>query len=98
MKLEAIGHRVLIQLIELKDEYKTFLEIADPTGRHASAVSKGKVVDIGPQAYKDFGDGTPWCAKGDKVLITQYSGREIKDGDTRYVIVNDNDILVKYED
>jgi len=32
----------------------------------------GTIVDIGPSAWKDFCDGSPWAAIGDKVSFAKY--------------------------
>ena len=61
---------------------------------HDSADSDtGEVLQVGPQAYRDFGDGTPWIKVGDQVYYSKYGAKVLKDGEDFYIICNDVDVL-----
>lgn len=66
--------------------------------REQQAVEYGKVVQVGPQAFKDLG-GDPTLVKvGDRVSLTKYSGKRVVDSDgTEYLLFNDSDILAVIE-
>ena len=94
-KIEAVGHRVLIEpkAFARATDWGFQLDTSDTWARERSAAVVGTIVDIGPNAWKDFTPGTPWAKVGDVVYFAKYSGKEIKEGDDiRYIIVNDEDI------
>lgn len=66
--------------------------------REHKAVEYGTVVQVGPKAFVDFG-GEEGCVKvGDRVTLVKYSGKDVVDSDgTKYVIVNDQDVLAVIE-
>ena len=95
---KSLGHRVLIKpQIEKQTASGIVLHFDD---RKAAIDSdKGVVVAVGPQAYKDFGDGTPWVDVGDFVYYARYGAKVIKDetDGELYMICNDEDILLVVE-
>lgn len=99
-KLQPVGHRVLVKLKEFtekeeKSESGIILKIHDNMMREQKAMRIATVISLGPTAYKDFGDGTPWCQPGDSVSIVRYSGEDFENPNTRevYRIINDEDVL-----
>lgn len=97
-KKESLGHRVLIKpQIEKETEWGFSLVTTDR--RAAIDSDKGYVVAVGPQAYKDMGDGTPWVQEGQFVYYAKYGAKVIKDEDTDdlYIICNDEDVLLALE-
>ena len=63
------------------------------TDKERKAVEVGTVVSVGPRAFIDYGRDPSILSKGDVVTYARYSGKEIKDGDTTYLLVNDIDVL-----
>lgn len=58
------------------------------------AATSGTIVAIGPQAWQDIDDGSPWAEVGDHVSYARYAGVEMKGKDDKsYVLINDNDLL-----
>ena len=55
------------------------------------------VVAMGPECYQDerrFRDKTPWCEKGQWVLIGRYAGSRFKLADDSEVrIINDDEVI-----
>ncbi len=95
---KSLGHRVLIKpRVEKQTASGIVLHFDDR--RAAIDSDKGTVVAVGPQAYKDFGDGTPWVAVGDFVYYAKYGAKVIKDeeADELYIICNDEDVLLGLE-
>ena len=96
MRIVPTAHRVLVQLEPVEETTKggIIISSSDTRKREQVAQETATVVKIGPTAFKDFGDGTPWCKEGDKVKIVRHSGNIIKDpdSDNMYSVINDEDI------
>jgi len=101
-RLEPCGHRVLIKPHKVDDVSKGGIVLVDQTkDLEKRATQIGTVVAIGRQAWKAFDDGVPWCAVGDTVMYSRYSGadvpedvrRQIDPTAERLVVVQDEDIL-----
>lgn len=108
-KIQPVAHRVLVKPDKLEEEQaleKEFQDLArmnfavvKPNGqdrREKRAITTGTVVAIGPTAWKVFGDGSPWCAVGDKVEFARYAGELVYHPDTKeeLFVMNDEDILL----
>ena len=92
--LEPAGHRVLILPDQVEEKTAGGIILAQTTKeRDQQATMRGTVVKVGVNAWKAFDDGTPWAKEGDRVVFRKYAGEVIKDGDTEYRVVNDEDIL-----
>lgn len=96
--LKAVGHRVLVKPYDVEETTESGIIIQTPESKKMAQAGqeKGKIVHIGPNAWKAFDDGKPWCEVGDDVIYSQYAGRVVEDPsdkETRYVILNDEDIL-----
>ncbi len=64
--------------------------------KEQQAATIGKLIDIGPGAWTDIDDGSPWAAIGDKVSYARYAGVVMRGQDGQdYVLINDNDVLAK---
>lgn len=103
MKIQPAGYRVLVAMDSIEEVSKGGIVLArDSRERDQSTVETGTVVALGPQAFKELGDGTPWCEPGDKVRIRRYSGANdadlYKETGIMYRIVNDDDILATIEE
>jgi len=56
----------------------------------------GKVVAVGPGKLTDDGKRIPMeLSVGDIVVYSKYGGTEFKDGDTEYLVLREDDILLK---
>lgn len=92
--IEPAGHRVLIQPEVVEEKTAGGIILAQTTKeRDQQATMRGTIVSVGENAWKAFDDGKPWASVGDKVIFRKYAGEVIKDGDTEYRVVNDEDIL-----
>lgn len=97
-----VAHRVLVKLDKIDaEEQRSEAGIILRGGltdseirREMSAQEEGTVEAIGPNAFKGYGDDTPWCEVGDKVFIVRYSGTNFVDEETKdmFRIINDEDI------
>lgn len=62
--------------------------------REQAGVDKGKVLVIGPDAFKAFG-GEPWCEVGDYIAYARYAGKYVTDPETGedLLVINDEDVV-----
>lgn len=61
--------------------------------RERKAVEIGTVVRVGPRAFIDYGRSPDILSKGDRVTFARYAGKEVTEGDDKYLLVNDVDVL-----
>ena len=107
LNLVPLGHRVIIdpqfESQEIEDgALKGFLlELDEDSYERQKAMTQvGKVVAIGPTAWKPEGlGGVPWCKIGDVIYYAKHAHKIIHDGDKEYFIINDEDCqcLIKEE-
>ncbi len=94
---KVVGHRVLIKMLNI-DEKKSQGGIILTTADHDEDSDEAIVVGIGSEAYKDVGDGTPWCKIGDKIVTQRYPGKRVPIADQHLRIINDEDVLAIIEE
>ena len=64
-----------------------------------SKPNEAEVIAVGPGAKSADGNTIPMSVKaGDKVLLPEYGGTEVKLGDDTFHLFRDEDILGRYED
>lgn len=100
MKIEVLGHRVLIDPEIPKEEIDEgalagFKIVGDTIHREKAATTQGRIVGIGPNAWRAFDDGLPWAEVGDKVYFAKYGGKFVEIDEKEYVIINDEDVQAK---
>ena len=96
---ETLVHRVVVKP-KIDKVSKGGIIIAQDGRTQAINTDRGTIVAFGPRAWKDFGCETPPYKIGDKVYYAKYGAKTIKPEDEEdfYVLCNDEDILVGYED
>ena len=98
VELKPVGYRVLIKPDKLEETTESGIVIAyqDPLVVKAATV-RGTIVAIGPSAWKGE---EPWVEVGDRVQYAKYAGKMVDDPedlDNPFLVVNDEDILLKIE-
>lgn len=68
------------------------------TEKERKAVEVGTVVRVGPRAFIDYGRSPDILKEGDVITYARYAGKEIKDNDETYLLVNDIDVLALIEE
>ena len=92
-------HRILLKLDDVEKKTASGIVIPESvTEKERKAIEVGTVISIGKTAFKDFGGDGDTIAVGDRVIIARYSGKEVQDGDDKYVVTNDEDILCILKD
>ena len=91
MAIRPLGDRVLVKLLEPKEVKKGGIIIPDTAKEKPQ---EGKVIEVGKGKMLEDGKRIPLeVRKGDKVLFETYSGKEIKEGTEKYLILSEGDIL-----
>lgn len=86
MKLAPINGRIVIKRLEAEEKTSGGVYLPD-TARKGS--TEGKVVAVAE-------DATEEVAVGDRVVYKEFSGTEITVDGEEYVLVSEEDLLVKY--
>lgn len=90
LKVRPLGNRVLVKKIE-EEERRTPGGIVLPESVKDEKAIKGEVVALGT--------GEKFEVKvGDKILISAFSGTDIRIGEEKYLLVKTTDILAVVED
>lgn len=95
MYITPTGHLVLVKLTKFPEKRGSLYVPETVREVHQKASTSGTLMAVGPQAWKAFGDGTPWAEVGDEVVFPRYSGVAVDPdiaGDTDLVLMNDEDV------
>ncbi len=91
MSLKPLGDRVLLKVIETEKKTEGGIFLPDTAKEKPQ---KGEVVAVGTGKVTADGKKVPIEVKvGDKVIFSRYAGNEVKDGEEKYLLVNERDIL-----
>lgn len=94
MKIKPLGDKVVIKMLEVEETTKSGIVLP---GSAKEKPQVAEVIAVGPGAVVD-GELVPMEVKvGDKVLMSKYSGTEIKFDGEEYTILKQNDILAIVE-
>ena len=91
MTIKPLMDRVVIKMTEAEETTKSGIILA---GSAKEKPQVAEVVAVGPGKA----DVTMGVKVGDKVLISKYSGTDVKLEGQEYIILRQNDILAKVED
>ncbi|MBQ9383799.1 MAG: co-chaperone GroES [Ruminiclostridium sp.] len=92
MKITPLADRVVIKFLEAEETTKGGIILT------SSAQEKPQIAEVtavGPGGIVDGKEIKMEVKVGDKVLISKYSGTEVKIDNEKYTIVRQNDILAK---
>ena len=90
---EPLHDRVLVQRIEEKESVKGGIIIPDTAKEKPQ---EGEVIAVGLGRRNEKGDRIPLdVTTGDRVLFGKYSGQEIKIDDVDYVVLKEEEILLR---
>ena len=91
VNIKPIGDRVLVQHAEEKEQVRGGIIIPDSAKEKPQ---EAKVIALGTGKKDENGKVVPFEVKvGDRVLIAQYGGNEVKIDDVKYKLVREDDIL-----
>ena len=95
MNIKPLADRVVIRFVEAEETTKSGIILA---GAAKEKPQIAEVVAVGPGGNVEGKDITMYVNVGDKVLISRYSGNEVKLDGVEYTIVRQNDILAVVTD
>ncbi|MCR5655397.1 MAG: co-chaperone GroES [Lachnospiraceae bacterium] len=90
MKLKPLADRVVLKPIEAEETTASGIVL---TGGEKEKPQQAEVIAVGPGTE----DVKMEVKAGDKVIYSKYSGTEVKDGDEKYLICSQKDILAVIE-
>jgi chaperonin GroES len=91
VKIKPIGDRVLVKHLEEKEQVRGGIIIPDSAKEKPQ---EAEVIALGTGKKDENGKVSAFEVKvGDRVLIAQYGGNEVKIDDVKYKLVREDDIL-----
>lgn len=94
MKLEPLGDRVVIQYQEAEEKTESGIILPDSAKEKPQ---EAVVIAVGPGKCKDGKKMDMQVKEGDKVILSEYAGTEVKIDEEEYKIVSQDDILAIVE-
>ncbi|MBP8989817.1 MAG: co-chaperone GroES [Clostridia bacterium] len=94
MTIKPLGDRVVIKKIEAEETTKGGI-VLPSTAKEKPYVAE--VVAVGPGGLVDGKEVTMEVKVGDRVIISQYAGTEVKMNGEEYTILRQSDILAIVE-
>lgn len=94
MKIKPLGDRVVIKMLESEETTKSGIVLP---GSAKEKPQVAEVVAVGPGTVVDGKEIKMEVKVGDKVLMSKYSGTEVKYDGQEYTILKQGDILAVVE-
>ena len=92
--IKPLGNRVLIKMKEGEETTKSGIILA---GGAQEKPQIAEVIEVGPGERVEGKIEPVNVKKGDNVIVSKYSGTEVKNDGTEYIIVRQNDNLAVVE-
>ena len=94
ISLKPLGNRVVVKPLEDAEQMSTGGIYIPDTAKEKP--QDGEVVAVGPGRLTDEGQRIPIeVGVGDTIVYSKYAGTEYKLGDTEYLVLREDDILLK---
>ena len=94
MTIKPLADRVVIKMTEAEETTKSGIILA---GSAKEKPQIAEIVEVGPGGLVDGREVKMIVKKGQKVLISKYSGTEVKIDGEEYTILRQSDILAVVE-
>ena len=94
MKLKPLADRVVLKMVETEETTKSGIVL---TSAAKEKPQVAEVLAVGPGGNVDGKEITMHVKVGDKVIMSKYSGTEVKVDGEDLVVVRQNDILAVVE-
>ncbi|MCI5945705.1 MAG: co-chaperone GroES [Oscillospiraceae bacterium] len=94
MTIKPLADRVVIKMTEAEETTKSGIILA---GSAKEKPQIAEIVEVGPGGVVDGKEVEMIVKKGQKVLISKYSGTEVKIDGQEYTILRQDDILAVVE-
>lgn len=94
MKIKPLADRVVVKMVEAEETTKSGIIL---TAAAQEKPQVAEVVAVGPGGVVDGKEVKMELKVGDKVLMSKYSGTQVKLDGEEYTILSQNDILATVE-
>ena len=94
MKIKPLGERVVIKMLESEETTKSGIVLP---GSAKEKPQVAEIIAVGPGGVVDGKEIKMEVKVGDKVLISKYSGTEVKLDNQEFTIIKQSDILAIVE-
>ncbi len=94
MNIKPLADRVVIKMVESEETTKSGIVLP---GTAKEKPQYAQVVAVGPGGVVDGKEIKMEVAVGDKVIVSKYSGTEVKLDGEEYTILRQSDILAKID-
>ena len=94
MNIKPLADRVVVKMVEAEETTKSGIILAG-TAKEKPQIAE--IIAVGPGGLVDGKEVKMYLKVGDKVLMTKYSGTEVKVDATDYIILRQDDILAIVE-
>lgn len=91
-KIQPLADRIVIKMQEAEEQTKSGIILAESAKEKPEVA---EVVAVGPGGVVDGKEVKMEIVVGDKVLISKYSGTEVKLNGEQYTILRQSDVLAK---
>ena len=95
MKLTPLADRVILKMVEAEETTKGGIILTNASKEKPEVA---EVIEVGPGGMVDGKEVVMTVKAGDKVIMSKYSGTNVKVDGVEYVIVRQGDILAIVED
>ena len=92
--IKPLQDRVVIKMIENEETTKSGIILSSGAKEKPQIA---EIIEVGPGAEVDGKTTKMYVKKGDKVIVSKYSGTEVKYDGEDYIIVKQDDILAIVE-
>ena len=94
MTIKPLADRVVLKMVEAEETTKSGIILA---GSAKEKPSVAEIVAVGPGGMVEGKEVTMYVKVGDKVLMSKYSGTEVKLDNEEFTILRQSDILAIVE-
>ncbi len=94
MNIKPLADRVVIKMVESEETTKSGIVLP---GTAKEKPQYAEIVAVGPGGVVDGKEVKMEVAVGDKVIVSKYSGTEVKLDGEEYTILRQSDILAKID-
>ena len=92
--IKPLADRVLVKMVEVEETTKSGIILSSGAKEKPQIA---EILEIGPGLNTEDKKVTMYVEKGQKVIISKYSGTEIKYENEDYIIIKQDDILAIVE-
>ena len=94
MTIKPLADRVVIKMVEAEETTKSGIILA---GNAKEKPQIAEVISVGPGGMVDGKEVKMYLKEGQKVLMSQYAGTNVKIDGQEYIILHQSDILAIVE-